>query len=68
MFKLAGPLRAVHSTASVPVISLLHSRRSLTAVQLACLDGDVALCAPVETLPMVGGWSCSSCVGCLGVE
>ena len=53
MFKLAGPLRAVHPATNLPVISLLCSKRSGTAVQLACLDGDVALRVPVETLPTV---------------
>ena len=68
MFKLAGPQRAVHPAASLPVISLLRSKRSRTAVKLACLDGDVALRVPVKSLRTVGGWSCGSYVGCLGIE
>ena len=68
MFKLAGPLSAVHPAASLPVISLLRSKRSRTAIQLACLDGDVALHTLVEVLPTVGGWSCGSYIGCLGME
>ena len=67
MFKLAGPLRAVCPAACLPVILLL-SKQSHTAVQLACLDGDVALRAPIEMLPTIGGWSCGSYIGCLGVE
>ena len=43
-------------------ISLLCSRQSLMAVQLACLDSDVVLRAPVEMAALVGCWSCDSCL------
>ena len=54
-------------------ILLLHSRQSLTAIQLACLDGDVALPQPVAGVAEAAfaAWSLETCCcyfGCLVAE